>query len=85
MIRLMVLGLVLLGLSSTAKYSQNAKPSYESAPDLYKVISENQDFRVIEATWKAGQLINLTLIRFHPSSTISMGYTFELHNADGKL
>jgi len=30
-------------------------PSYKASPDIYKVLSENEFFRVILATWKPGQ------------------------------
>jgi hypothetical protein len=35
--------------------AQNAPPSYIAAPDVYKLVSENEQFRVILATWKPGQ------------------------------
>lgn len=30
-------------------------PSYKASPEVYKVIAENEHFRVIIATWKPGQ------------------------------
>ena len=30
-------------------------PAYEASPDVYKLIAENEHFRVILATWKPGQ------------------------------
>ena len=35
--------------------AQNPPPSYIAAPDVYKLIAENDQFRVILATWKPGQ------------------------------
>ena len=32
-----------------------APPSYEAFPEVYKLVKENDHFRVIEATWKPGQ------------------------------
>ena len=44
------------GLSTPAPVlGQNAAPSYIAAPDVYKLLSENDQFRVILATWKPGQ------------------------------
>lgn len=33
----------------------DVEPSYKADPDVYKLISENDHFRVIMATWKPGQ------------------------------
>ena len=35
--------------------AQNAPPSYVAAPDVYKLLGENDQFRVILSTWKPGQ------------------------------
>jgi quercetin dioxygenase-like cupin family protein len=46
----------LVGLCTLAPVlAQDAPPSYVAAPDVYKLISENEQFRVILATWKPGQ------------------------------
>ncbi|QOZ34821.1 hypothetical protein [Bradyrhizobium sp. CCBAU 53421] len=34
--------------------AQDAPPSYQADPTVYKVIFEDQNFRVIAATWKKG-------------------------------
>lgn len=34
--------------------AQDAPPSYKASPDVYKLISENEQFRVTLATWKPG-------------------------------
>jgi quercetin dioxygenase-like cupin family protein len=44
-------------LALTASYAalaQNAPPTYQADPGVYKVIFEDQNFRVIAATWKKG-------------------------------
>jgi hypothetical protein len=38
----------------TAATAQSVAPSYEASPDVYKIIFEDANFRVIEATRKAG-------------------------------
>jgi hypothetical protein len=44
----------LLYLVSSAAMAQNAPPSYEGDPDVYKVIFEDQNFRVIDSIRKKG-------------------------------
>lgn len=36
-------------------WAQGVPPSYKASPDVYKLIAENEQFRVIQATWKPGQ------------------------------
>lgn len=45
----------LLAIWSTAALTQSSPPTYQADPSVYKVIFENENFRVIMATWKAGQ------------------------------
>lgn len=35
--------------------AQSAPLSYKASPDVYKLLAENDQFRVILATWKPGQ------------------------------
>jgi hypothetical protein len=82
--RIVALGLA-LSVGSLAAYSQTAKPSYEADPDTYKVIFEDQNFRVIEATWKAGKTDKP---HTHPLPSVVYdltGCTLKLHGADGKV
>ena len=44
----------LLYMASSAAVAQNAPPSYQGDPDVYKVIFEDQNFRVIASTRKKG-------------------------------
>src|SRR6516162_9709542 len=43
-----------VSLASSAAMAQNAPPSYEGDPDVYKVIFEDQNFRVIDSIRKKG-------------------------------
>ena len=45
---------VFLCAGASAAMAQSAPPSYQADPDVYKVIFEDQNFRVIAATWKKG-------------------------------
>jgi hypothetical protein len=41
-------------MSASLALAQNAKPTYEGDPSVYKLIFEDANFRVIKATRKAG-------------------------------
>jgi len=47
---------LLLAVSTSAAFAESSPPSYQADPDVYKVIFENKDFRVISGTWKKGQI-----------------------------
>lgn len=48
--------LVVAGIATIPKVSAGGvAPSYVASPDVYKLLSENEHFRVILATWKPGQ------------------------------
>jgi hypothetical protein len=44
---------IMIGVSSSA-VAQTVEPAYKAAPDTYKVILEDNNFRVIEANHKKG-------------------------------
>jgi hypothetical protein len=44
----------LLFVAMSVAGAQNAPPTFQADPDVYKVIFEDQNFRVIAATWKKG-------------------------------
>jgi hypothetical protein len=46
--------LALLAIASSAAVAQTAPPSYQGDPDVYKVIFEDQTFRVIAVNRKKG-------------------------------
>ena len=74
----------LLCLPASVAFAQNAPPTYEADPNVYKVIFEDQKFRVIAATWKAG-----VTDKAHSHTPPSVGYfvtdcTLRLRSADGK-
>lgn len=35
--------------------AQDVPPSHKANPDIYRVIAEDERYRVLEATWKGGQ------------------------------
>jgi len=46
--------MALLYMASSVAVAQNAPPTYQGDPDVYKVIFEDQNYRVIAATRKKG-------------------------------
>jgi hypothetical protein len=74
----------LLYLSPSITFAQNAPPTYEADPSVYKILFEDQSFRVISATWKVG-----ATDKAHSHTAPSVGYfvtdcTLRLRSADGK-
>lgn len=47
--------------------AQAVPPGFVASPDIYKVIAENDKYRVIEVTWKPGQK---DLSHSHPDSAV---------------
>jgi hypothetical protein len=45
---------LIAGMISSGALAQTAEPTYKGDPDVYKLIFEDANFRVIEATRKAG-------------------------------
>lgn len=55
-IMMVVLGVSLaFALGAGQVMAGDVEPSYKASPDVYKVIAENEHFRVIMTTWKPGQ------------------------------
>ena len=55
----------------------------EASPEVYKILAENDQWRVIEATWQPGQEDEF---HFHPGDRVSLYQTdcaLRLTNADG--
>jgi hypothetical protein len=76
---------VALVLTATyAAFAQTAPPTYQADPDVYKVIFEDQNFRVIATTRKKGVHDKA---HGHPVPSIVYNVTdcpTKLHAADGK-
>ena len=49
--RRLILGIALLGMSASISLAQSGQPTYLADPSVYKIIFEDQNFRVISATW----------------------------------
>jgi mannose-6-phosphate isomerase-like protein (cupin superfamily) len=64
--------------------AQEVPRSYLASPDVYKVIGENEQYRVIAATWQPGQRDN-----WHSHGSVVAGYNLtdcnmRVHTPDGK-
>ena len=81
-----VLSLSIVGalVSPHAARSQAVPLSFVASPDVYQVIAENEQYRVILATWKPGQRDNL---HSHASALANYFLTdcnLRRHTTDGK-
>jgi hypothetical protein len=57
---------IALSTASSSAIAQTAEPTYKGDPDVYKVIFEDANFRVIQATRKKASTTKPTVIRLHP-------------------
>ena len=71
-------------LAASAAMAQTAPPTYQEDPSVYKVIFEDENFRVIAATWKKGEHDKA---HSHPVPSVSYALNdcvIRLHQPDGK-
>lgn len=66
---ILVFNIILVAGVSVA---ENAPPATEVSPEVYKVLSENDQFRVMEATWQPGQEDDF---HYHPADRVSLYQT----------
>jgi hypothetical protein len=55
--------------STSVSAEQKAPTAPEASPDIYKILAENEQWRVIQATWQPGQEDNL---HSHPPDRVSL-------------
>ena len=63
--------LALVCMTSSIAMAQNAPPTYQGDPDVYKVIFEDQNFRVIEAIRKKTSRTAIQFRRSYITSAIA--------------
>ena len=73
-----------LGMTANMAMGGDVAPSYKEDPGVYQLLSENEDFRVIMATWKPGQRD-----KWHSHEGAAASYrlsdcTMTAHTPDGK-
>lgn len=59
-------------LSASPSVAGDVPSAPEISPDVYKVLAENDQWRVIEATWQPGQEDNF---HYHPADRVSLYIT----------
>ncbi len=77
--------LAALSLGATLAASVQAQPSprsFDASPDIYKVIAQNDQFKVIAVTWKPGQK---DVLHSHPASAVYYltDCSLRIHAPDG--
>lgn len=79
---LLLVGALPAALLATGVARAQAIPhSLVASPDIYKVLAENEQYRVIEVTWKAGQRDQ---VHSHPASAVYYLMDCTLRGYDGK-
>ena len=73
-----------LSIGAGPVMAKDAAPSYVEDPGVYQLLSENENFRVIMATWKPGQRD-----KWHSHAGAAASYrlsdcTMTAHTPDGK-
>jgi beta-alanine degradation protein BauB len=78
-----LVALVLLGVAATAT-AQALPRSFTASPDIYKVIAQNEQYKVIEVVWKPGQR---DLLHSHPASAVYYltDCSLRVHRQDGTV
>lgn len=74
----------MIATSSTSALAQNAPPTYQADPSVYKLIFQDQNFRVILGTWAPGVTDKP---HSHPVPSVAYALTdcaLLLTSADGK-
>jgi hypothetical protein len=72
-----------IALSFTSALAENAPPAPVASPEVYKIVAETMEWRVLKATWQPGQEDKL---HSHPANQVSLYQTdckLRLTNLDG--
>jgi hypothetical protein len=76
---------IALGLvAATVALAQTSPPTYQADPDVYKVMFEDENFRVIAANWRKG---TRDKDHAHPSPSVIYSVTdcaLKVYSPDGK-
>lgn len=83
MVRRTLLGLSVAMIWIASAAAEDSPPTYQADPSTYKVIFEDQNFRVIAATWKKGATDKP---HSHPLPFVVYALddcTVRVHNPDG--
>lgn len=80
-------GLTALSLGFLALCSAQAQPlprSFVASPDIYKVVAQNEQYKVITVTWKPGQR---DVVHSHPANAVYYltDCNLRIHAQDGSF
>jgi quercetin dioxygenase-like cupin family protein len=76
---------MLIATPCAASFAQDAPPTYQADPGVYKLLFEDQNFRVISGTWAPGATDKP---HSHPVPSVAYALTdctLQLTSADGKI
>jgi quercetin dioxygenase-like cupin family protein len=83
----LTIGLIALvystALSFTSALAESAPPAPVASPEVYKVLAETMEFRIIKGTWQPGQEDKF---HSHPADQVTLYHTdckLRLTNRDG--
>ena len=82
--KFVVIVAMLVAAPCTAAFAQSAPPTYQADPSVYKLIFEDQNFRVITGTWAPGVTDKP---HSHPVASVVYALTdctLQVTSADGK-
>lgn len=74
-----------LALGATSAIAENSPTAPEASPDIYKIIAENDQWRVMRATWQPGQEDNYHSHTADRVSLFSEDCKLRLTKPDGKF
>lgn len=74
-----------LSMTATPAIAENTPTAPEASPEVYKVIAENDQWRVMRATWQPGQEDNFHSHTADRVSLFSMDCKLRLTNTNGKF
>ena len=60
---------ITLILGAGLSFAENAPPGPDVSPEVYKIKAENDQWRVMEATWQPGQE---DIFHYHPGDRVSL-------------
>jgi len=72
-------------VTSAPAWAQATPRSFAASPDVYKVIAENEQYRVIAANWKPGQRDNWHSHGAPVAVYFLTDCTARIHTPDGKF
>jgi beta-alanine degradation protein BauB len=83
--RITILATASLGLFTlSSAHAQQLPRSFVASPDIYKVVAQNEQYKVIAVTWKPGQR---DILHSHPANAVYYltDCSLRIHAQDGSF